>query len=267
MGYDTCPLSDNNVTRLTSPDFLAHVCKCVYTCRVTVCECMHTCWHMLPTCSYPWVNLRRYEYRSPEVYLLENPYPLCGYGFFGRLGTGMAPDTCRLPVLLPSSASQWVVRMAMWCKGCKQVESPRKETIPNTILNLLQALARLLVRSIKLCHHVSQGSSTDTHHPGVGHCSPPFHCYCSPPPLFSAAAPTTLLSCQLHSAYQLWRTRQISWINLLSPLTVSLSIIALDSENNPYLIWSSSCWHLLCKHPARACRLSCGCNPASCTVP
>ena len=61
---------------------------------------------MLPACTYPWVNPRGYEYGSPEAYPLENPYLLCGYGFFGGLGTGMALDTRGLPVLLPTYCSQ-----------------------------------------------------------------------------------------------------------------------------------------------------------------
>ena len=89
-------------TRVTSPDSLAHVCKCVYTCRITVCECMRAHWQVLPICSYPWVNPCRYEYGSPAAYPLENLYLHGGYGFFGRLGMGTALDTCGLPVPLPS---------------------------------------------------------------------------------------------------------------------------------------------------------------------
>ena len=101
-----CPLPDDNVMRPTSLDFLAHVRERVYTRRVTICECTRTCWHMLPACSYPWVNLCGYEYGSPEAYLLENLYLHSGYGFFGRLGTGMALDTRGLPVLLPNVIGQ-----------------------------------------------------------------------------------------------------------------------------------------------------------------
>ena len=57
---------------------------------------------MLPACSHPWVNPHRYEYGSPEAYPLANLYLHSGYGFFGRLGTGMALDTCGLSMLLPT---------------------------------------------------------------------------------------------------------------------------------------------------------------------
>ena len=50
---------------------------------------------------YPQVNPCRYKYGSPVAYPLENPYWHGRYVFFGRLGTGMAPDTHGLPVLLP----------------------------------------------------------------------------------------------------------------------------------------------------------------------
>ena len=102
------PLNDNLtlalslMTRATSPESLAHACKHVYTHRITVCECMRARWQVLPICSYPRVNPCGYEYRSPAAYPLENPYPHGGYRFFGRLGTGKAPDTRKLPMLLPT---------------------------------------------------------------------------------------------------------------------------------------------------------------------
>ena len=99
---DDLALALSLTTRATSPNSLAHACKCVYTRRITICECMRTRWQVLPICSYPQVNLCGYKYGSPVVYPLENPYLLCRYRFFGRLDMGMALDTHRLPVLLPS---------------------------------------------------------------------------------------------------------------------------------------------------------------------
>ena len=52
-------------------------------------------------CSYPWVNPRGYGYGYPPAYPSENLYPYGGYGFLLSTGTGTAPDTRGLPVLLP----------------------------------------------------------------------------------------------------------------------------------------------------------------------
>ena len=53
-------------------------------------------------CSYPWVNPCGYGYGYPPAYPSENPYPYGGYRFLLSTGTGTAPDTRGLPVLLPS---------------------------------------------------------------------------------------------------------------------------------------------------------------------
>ena len=103
-----CPLPNDNTTRATSPYFLAHEHKYVYTCRFTVCECMCACSHMLPACLYPWVNPCRYGYRSPETYPLENLYPEWWVQVFGGSGMAMAPDTL-LPVCLLLLAILWVL--------------------------------------------------------------------------------------------------------------------------------------------------------------
>ena len=106
------------MTRATSPNSLAHACKHVYTRRITVCECMHARWQVLPICSYPRVNPCGYEYGSPVVYPLENPYLHGGYGFFGGLGMGMALDIRGLPVLLPTCPHRYLVGLVVRPPHC-----------------------------------------------------------------------------------------------------------------------------------------------------